>query len=292
MVYRSAWWLHRSKSPEYQEAYDTIAREFSAIRGQTTLESGCGNGENIRRMERGYVVGTDEALSMLQVASSNLKSYGISSRLVTSMPGKDELKTIFGSGTVLLLRDDYLNSKLPSSFADRVILTFPDLSESSFKDYILRNSEVKIFPKGTIPNVSKSPIPTSYLTSDGKVEKQSKPPRKVRRNRLDFEGIGFLAKIPLDFDSIRDREVHRILTSSGIYMLVGYALADGDEMVKKVEMDYMARTGLDKIFEMLSIKFIANQKIGADAKLRKMVPDEFKSRKLEEGYCITVYRKI
>ncbi len=51
------WWLERSRSPEYQKAYDKIAEHLPRIEGGVFIEVACGSGEVLKRVHsKGYVI--------------------------------------------------------------------------------------------------------------------------------------------------------------------------------------------------------------------------------------------
>jgi|TARA_Y100000310_G_scaffold135136_1_gene134005 cyclopropane fatty-acyl-phospholipid synthase-like methyltransferase len=117
---RIDWWQGRSSSPEYQLAYDNIARRIEIMEG-TLVDVGCGGGEMIKRLsphcER--IIATDNSSDMLRIAESNLENLGI---------------------RVQLIKDDIFYSKLPREISDMTLFVFPELisiGEDSPSDMIL-----------------------------------------------------------------------------------------------------------------------------------------------------------
>lgn len=124
---KAAQWLDRSKSREYQGAYNnmaTIVRKQIAD-GEVAFEAGCGIGEMLKRlcaMNRfRLVVGTDISLEMLRIAQANLAQEGIEA------PIRDPATINCIDAGVILVQDDIVNSRLPDECADIALFTFPEL---------------------------------------------------------------------------------------------------------------------------------------------------------------------
>ena len=83
---RIKWWLERSRSIEYQRAYDAIVRNILKVEGGIYVDVACGSGECIKRLAQGgnhrLIVGTDASSEMLEAAQANLASAGIESSVL------------------------------------------------------------------------------------------------------------------------------------------------------------------------------------------------------------------
>lgn len=137
-------WERRTFSPEYQRAYDQIVAEIArkGVRGSVLVEFACGLGEMLKRVHqaRTYrtLIGTDSSLDMLAKARANLQTSGIETRMCTDASELD-----YERPGVQLVIDDIRKSQLPSSVADLVVFTFPEIrsphqTEDPVDDFIIR----------------------------------------------------------------------------------------------------------------------------------------------------------
>ena len=121
---RTAWWLGRSSTEGHRQAYDLIAEYIPKATGSVLVDMACGPGEMLKRTAaKGYalVIGSDASLAMLEAARQNLSRASIEARI------ESDFSRIIAHQGAVLVRDDALESKLPSEVADVVLLTFPDI---------------------------------------------------------------------------------------------------------------------------------------------------------------------
>lgn len=131
---RSQWWIARSQSPAYQQAYDRIVGRMRLSNQSVIIDSGCGTGEILKRLykkmglgdrdqssEQPLLIGTEVTSEMLECAMNNLQSAGIEARIV------ENADTITQHRGVVLVNDDISDSQLPPDIADFTLLTFPEL---------------------------------------------------------------------------------------------------------------------------------------------------------------------
>lgn len=134
------WWIRRSSSPEYQEAYDRIAGMTPVLTDQIILDVGCGNGEMIRRLygRARKLVGSDISQGMLEVAAQNLTSNGVATEVFDRPLRRDEWVDEIKRDRVALYLDDIVNTTLPEEFFDLVELVFPDLRTNKPTDRMVQ----------------------------------------------------------------------------------------------------------------------------------------------------------
>lgn len=142
MTYRVSWWLQRSRSPEYQEAYDKIASYVDLNEDDILVDFGCGNGEIIRRIDKGKIIGIDLSPHMIKAAKKNLRKHGIKVKIYFTMPSPQQWEEEIRQKRPVIILDDFLNSKLPNEFCDQAIHTFTDFCEESVIEYASKNPTV------------------------------------------------------------------------------------------------------------------------------------------------------
>jgi SAM-dependent methyltransferase len=129
---RTNWWIRRSQSDEYQEAYDRIIRfaNRDLRKAKTAVDVGCGPGELLRRLYTKVksLVGTDMDLDMLKYARRNLTRRGIKVTMIPEVRERVGIKkSMIPEDGVLLVRDNILTTELPTGHFDHVLSSFPDL---------------------------------------------------------------------------------------------------------------------------------------------------------------------
>lgn len=132
MYERVEWWVDRSQSPEYQEAYDRIARALPQGKQSIAVEIGCGNGEILRRVHgrARKVYGTDISPDMLLLAQENLGSHSIDSHVFSSPLTHAEYEAESKRDRIALIRDDIMQTQLPEGYFDRALLVFQAIRTS------------------------------------------------------------------------------------------------------------------------------------------------------------------
>lgn len=126
---RVEWWLERSSSPEYQEAYDRIASSVPVSPGGVFLDVACGSGELLERM-RGKarkLVGSDATKRMLEEAAQSLYRSGMPVEIFDRSLTRAEWEEEAGKDRVALYLDNILHTTLPEGFFDAGSFTFPDV---------------------------------------------------------------------------------------------------------------------------------------------------------------------
>lgn len=274
MRYRVDWWLGRMQSPEYQRAYDTISKTVSARDSDIFVEIGCGPGEMLRRIRKGSVIGTDITLRMLQIAQRNLKSHGIEP-LVYSSPSEISALERGVSSSASLVLDNYLRSGLPSSFVDKVLITFPEISGEGLMEFLYGK-----FGATNMQTVAK-----------GAIQSNSMPSARLRHDHYQTITPAEILAVQIRYNTslVRDKEVHRILKNSGEYTIVDYDSTDKPENFSAQTKLLLKISGFDKYFELLQTKFVIDPFISADATLAADYDDKGHVLK---GYGISTYRKI
>ncbi len=132
MSYPVSWWLRRSRTEDYQKAYDRVAEKVDVDSDKILVDVQCGEGEMLRRIATGKLIGTDFSMKMLERARENLSLHGISSRIINSPVSKRRLKEMLSDCRVLLFNDNCLDSRLPSNFFNFALTLFPDFSPNSY----------------------------------------------------------------------------------------------------------------------------------------------------------------
>ncbi|HLA23516.1 MAG TPA: class I SAM-dependent methyltransferase [Candidatus Nanoarchaeia archaeon] len=130
------WWVGRSLSYDYQEAYTNIAKIFPSD-FRIFLDVGCGTGEVLKKIWRPYdkktYLGTDASPKMIEIARCNLEKSGIPVKWISC------IEDLSNEGEVNLLLDDISKSKIPNFFADLTSFTFPGIvhlyGESSSEEF-------------------------------------------------------------------------------------------------------------------------------------------------------------
>ncbi len=155
MYKRARWWTERSKTPEYQAAYDNIAEAFPSL-AKSAVDIGCGTGEVLRRIhgKAGKVYGTDASREMLLLAQENLGMHGIDSRVYSSPLSRAEYEAESIWERAALIVDNILHTQLPANYFDVSLLTFPDIAERKPTEEMVNMVEVfhRQFPQ--LPLVS------------------------------------------------------------------------------------------------------------------------------------------
>ena len=126
-------WMERASSPEYQKAYDVVARCIPKDSTHRYLEIACGTGELLKRVhQRGQyasLVGIDFSEVMLGNVKNSLSALGL------DLPITDAARAAsMGTNGSALVLDDLLDSELPDEFADTSIFIFPELGQSHVLD--------------------------------------------------------------------------------------------------------------------------------------------------------------
>lgn len=122
---RAKWWIARSRSPEYQKAYDRIASRIPASADIVLFDAACGPGEMLKRAYKAFpdrfIVGSDASHLMLSSACENLQSASVPARIYKSAAEMEIRK-----GEVSLVYDNIVESRIPENFSDVTLFTFPD----------------------------------------------------------------------------------------------------------------------------------------------------------------------
>lgn len=126
---RVDWWLERSSSPEYQEAYDIIASSVPVSPGDVFLDVACGSGEILRRMcgKARKLVGSDATKRMLEEAAQSLCRSGMPVEIFDRPMTRAEWEEEARKDRAALYLDNILNTTLPEGFFDAGSFTFPDV---------------------------------------------------------------------------------------------------------------------------------------------------------------------
>lgn len=259
------WWLKRSQSREYQRAYDTIAESLRPKSSDVVVEIGCGNGELLRRLRSGRLVGTDITQRMLRLARMNLRAHGSDSEIIERFADRRRASAILEKDKVLLVRDDYLESRIPDSFADIVLMSFPELEHESYIGMLSR--ELKDGSENAW--LDRSEMLAEYREVDEGMD--------LRRLK------GVIAS-----SVVRDTGVHRMLKKKGTYLLADYASVDRPENMIDEQKALNEARDLGGKFEILDSAFVEERKIADDAGVGEAYIDQ--SFRLH-GYSITAFRK-
>ena len=123
---RVNWWRERTLDPAHQQAYNRVAEKVPK-KGGRFLDIGCGTGEVLKRIwndtKYQFYIGIDATKEMIDLAQENLRDSGISPQVVVRV-GHSIPKH---SKKMLLMKDNFLDSKIPLNYADTSTLTFPEV---------------------------------------------------------------------------------------------------------------------------------------------------------------------
>ncbi|MBS3102533.1 class I SAM-dependent methyltransferase [Candidatus Woesearchaeota archaeon] len=131
------WWIGRSRSAEYQAAYDNILKGLPLTKKSVVGEFCCGPGEMLLRIHRAgvkKVIGIDGSVEMLRYAQHNLRENGIDARIYENPPGKNRFKDLLReSEKIELFVDDAVQTRFLSGhyvekpYFDNILHTFPQV---------------------------------------------------------------------------------------------------------------------------------------------------------------------
>src|SRR3989344_1903027 len=135
---RVQWWLSRTQSENHQKVYDLMASQITPTSKTVVVDYCCGNAELLKKLYERWsarasrrtspsdkipplLIGTDVTEEMITQARDNLRSAGIEATVLR------DASHVMNHRGVILLEDDFADSKLPPEISDVSLLTLPEM---------------------------------------------------------------------------------------------------------------------------------------------------------------------
>jgi SAM-dependent methyltransferase len=216
MYHKRAWWTERSRSKEYQEAYDTITSHIP--KSEKVVEFCCGSGELTERIllaeKAEQFVATDLDIDFLSHVKMRLYLNGF------YMDGQSY--KFYENERISLVFDDCTHTKLPKNYFDLAILTFPSIkpSEAVFiscaSEVIVRSkAEGADFKRGVDYLES-----FDYKTIDGRKKMLEQISKDLMSSNIDKEKFAHL--VFSWAEKFAFEEIAEVIKPGGLFMLVHY----------------------------------------------------------------------